>query len=336
MNTWATHHLARLAAPIVVAGLAAHQVAAQQSEDAEEPLDEQAQHLAAPVAPPMEVSPADASTRALGQDSPVQQPTLIREGAVLNQRIGVLRRLRGGGWAFIAHSPIGERIALVLMPNTRLTEMTRMVDAAPDPIAFELSGQVFAYRGRNYLLASRFRATTAETAQTAQIAQPPATPKTDNDPFTEQQTPSGATSIDDLLAEVDDRSEPPAKAPTDRARAEASLTEDTAHGLALLREGTVISARLGRLRPSTTASGSGWMLVADADADMMEDALAGVPLLLMPCQNLQGMERLVSDFGDRLRFTVSGIVHVYDGQNYLLPTMYLVELDRSGNLTSAQ
>lgn len=78
------------------------------------------------------------------------------------------------------------------------------------------------------------------------------------------------------------------------------------------------------------------MLLTDADVDAGGDSAATVPLLLMPCQNLSGMERLITEHGDSLRFIVSGVVYVSGGQNHLLPTMYLVELDRSGNLTSAQ
>ncbi|MCA9292446.1 MAG: hypothetical protein KDA20_01385 [Phycisphaerales bacterium] len=300
----------------------------------------EAEQLAKPQAPPMEVAPADAVPGLLGDASPVPQPALIREGAVLSQRVGVLRRLRGGGWAFLSAAPDGSRLALVLLPSTRLTEMTRLVESTNDPIGFEISGQVYAYRGRNYLLPTRFHTTASQDAplEHQPSSSKPTPAAEDTSPFGEGvQGLRSTPSIDELLADVEERSgvATPLPAILEEGGADTA-SNDAAHGLAMLREGTVVSARLGRMRPSTVAGGSGWMLIADADADTAGDALTTLPLLLMPCQNLQGMERLVGEYGDALRFTVSGVVYVFEGQNYLLPTMYLVELDRSGNLTSAQ
>jgi hypothetical protein len=301
-------------------------------------LDKEAEQLSRPTPPPLEVAPADSSIT-INAAAPFPKPALIREGAVLSQRHGILRRMRSGGWAFLSTRPDdGSRIALILMPSTRLTEMTRLVESSPDPISFEVTGQVFAYQGRNYVLPTRFRTGSVDDI-VPQSEAPSATPapSSGNGLSSNGQQSDAEPTIDDLLATVEDRSGPQGESSAaPQSDMDESLATDSEHGLALLREGVVISARLGRLRPATTTAGSGWMLVADADADTGGDALATLPLLMLPCQNLTGMERLVADHGDTLRFTVSGVIYVYDGQNYLLPTMYLVELDRSGNLTSAQ
>lgn len=330
-RTQLTHLAIALA---VVVGSVAY---AQPGDQSFEEPDPQAGLLATPQVPPMEVAPVDATQGLPGNASPVPQPAMIREGAVLSQRVGVLRRLRGGGWAFLSAAADGSHLALILLPSTRLTEMTRLMESTDDPIGFEVSGQVYAYRGRNYLLPTRFHTMAiADIPVTPAPRQAPATAGAA--PFDERTSqPSSTPSIDDLLADVEERSGTSREAlPQDEEHVADPATNDAAHGLAMLREGTVVNARLGRLRPSTTAGGSGWMLVTDADADTPGDAFSTLPLLLMPCQNLQGMERLVSEFGDNLRFTVSGVVYIAEGQNHLLPTMYLVELDRSGNLTSAQ
>lgn len=60
------------------------------------------------------------------------------------------------------------------------------------------------------------------------------------------------------------------------------------------------------------------------------------PMRIIPCLNLQEMERLTQTHAVALEFKVSGQVFVYDGRNYLLPTMYLIEADRDGNVTAGQ
>lgn len=92
----------------------------------------------------------------------------------------------------------------------------------------------------------------------------------------------------------------------------------------LLREGTLLSSRTGRM---VRGQGGEWLLVFDASADSVVDP----PMVLMPCLNLMAMERVAERGGEGVTFSVSGQVFVYRGRNYLLPTMYVV--NRRGELT---
>jgi len=54
-------------------------------------------------------------------------------------------------------------------------------------------------------------------------------------------------------------------------------------------------------------------------------------MILHACKLLETMEKTVQEQGDDIPFIVSGQVFVYRGANYLLPTLYQIDLDR-GNL----
>jgi hypothetical protein len=133
----------------------------------------------------------------------------------------------------------------------------------------------------------------------------------------------------------------------------------------LVREGTMLTARRGRLLRGAMGefifapdNGTGMAPPTKPDAkrgtkadekgatakEAATQALAANdpasmalgPMRLIPCLNLQEMERLTQTHAVPLEFKISGQVFVYDGKNYLLPTMYLIEADRDGNVTSGQ
>lgn len=85
----------------------------------------------------------------------------------------------------------------------------------------------------------------------------------------------------------------------------------------LLREGTFLTSRRGRMVRSSTGE---WVYTFDSDAQGQSDP----PMILMPCLNLMAMERLAERGGDALTFSVSGQVFVYHGKNYLLPSLYVI------------
>ncbi|MBY0309134.1 MAG: hypothetical protein K2Q09_10370, partial [Phycisphaerales bacterium] len=99
-------------------------------------------------------------------------------------------------------------------------------------------------------------------------------------------------------------------------------------GTRLIRENTFITQRRGRMTRSMTNE---WVFTMDADA---KGARGEPAMVLMPCLNLQNMEKAVERSGEGTSFTLSGTVYVYKGRNYLLPSMFVV--NRRSDLAPAQ
>ena len=93
----------------------------------------------------------------------------------------------------------------------------------------------------------------------------------------------------------------------------------------LLREGEFLINRRGRVKRAP--DGTQMLFIFDADSKDSPEA----PMVLMPCRELQTMEDVVADRGDRVVFLLTGQVFVYRGANYLLPTKWTLQFDR-GNL----
>jgi hypothetical protein len=81
---------------------------------------------------------------------------------------------------------------------------------------------------------------------------------------------------------------------------------------AVMREGTFIVDRVGRLTRST--EGRQMEFTFDADGRNMTDP----PVILLPNQNLMKMEAAVSGNRQDLRFRITGEVTEYNGRNYVL------------------
>ena len=128
-------------------------------------------------------APAGAQTRppadATEQAPPAQRRAagpLMREGSFLTAVQGrVHQDLRTGWWSFTTDSsgdatdeseessgeaapgqpPAG--LELILLPNSKLEDIKQVIDAteeADEDLVFEISGRLFVYHGRNFLLAT--------------------------------------------------------------------------------------------------------------------------------------------------------------------------------------
>ena len=82
--------------------------------------------------------------------------------------------------------------------------------------------------------------------------------------------------------------------------------------LNLMREGTYIVDRTGRLTKS--ADGQQLEFTFDADAQAMQDP----PVVILPNLKLMQMENAVNSSSRDLRFRISGMVTEYRGRNYVL------------------
>jgi hypothetical protein len=82
--------------------------------------------------------------------------------------------------------------------------------------------------------------------------------------------------------------------------------------LNLIREGTYLPDRTGRLTHS--ADGQTAELTFDADGKALKDP----PMIILPNQKLMQMENAVTGNSRDLRFKVTGVVTEYKGRNYIL------------------
>jgi hypothetical protein len=267
---------------------------------------------ARPQHPNAETGATDSGTEMTWKPGPGQ---LVREGSFLRNRRG--RLVRGEGtWVYVFDKDAqgNAEPPMVMSPCRRLREMQQALELQARTLTFQTTGQVFAYEGRNYFLPTFFGVIAAE-----RIASPPeaeASAPTSRDP-------SGA----DLVREMSGGARP---AVTPRANGGNGRLDASAEPMASLREGITIVSRRGRVvRDAGQLS-----FVTDNDAGQ-----SGKPepaLTLMPCMNLEAIERIVNRRGDQAVLTMSGRIFAYEGRNHLLPTFFVEEPDREGNLIPAQ
>ncbi len=225
---------------------------------------------------------------------------------------------------------------MILQPSIRLMEMRRLAESRKETITFSLSGQVFVYNRRNYLLPTAFTTVASESFQPpAPVAPAGGGGGTGAQPGTvagarEQADPQGA----DLLNEINQRDRARFDAPRPAA-APAGAGNAAGGGVgSLLREGLTLVKRRGRVERSGGAAGGSWIFLPDTGAG--NEGSIDAPLRLLPCMLLAEIERYAREGGERQVITLSGQVYTYDDRNYLIPTVYLIERDREGNLIPAQ
>lgn len=242
---------------------------------------------------------------------------LVREGSFLRNRRG--RLVRGeGAWVYVFDKD-GQGNAeppMVMLPCRRLREMQQALELRARTLTFQTTGQVFAYEGRNYFLPTFFGVIAAERIALPTEAEAAAPASRD---------PSGA----DLVREMSGGARP---AVTPRANGGNGRADTSAEPMASLREGITIVSRRGRVvRDAGQLS-----FVTDNDASTRGAGKPEPALALMPCMNLEAIERIVDRRGDRAVLTMSGRIFAYEGRNHLLPTFFVEEADREGNLIPAQ
>jgi hypothetical protein len=294
-------------------------------------------------------SAADAaSTSPGGQDditAPVRRPPLLREGSALVRVIGEMHfNEETGDWRFIIDrtDPRYGEHELRVMPSSHLREMERLRDAVDDDddrLVMEVTGQVYVYKGWNYLLPThppllisrdeavdRLEANEMETgrgegesdAAEQGPADAAATGVDDDDPVRAAARGDSTAEILEALEratgpvirrpEVDDR-------PTTAARPNRRGADVVADARRLLAEGSMLVDRLGTLRRTDTG---GWMFIFDADAEGQGDP----PAVLLPSMVLERMEKYAQSQGRDVKVLLSGQVTTYRGRNFILPTMY--------------
>jgi len=306
---------------VLATALPAH---AQMFEDLDDPRPEP--EPIAPTDPPETEQPVPGLTggldwlqRVRGEELDVPRPGLLPEGSFLIRRPGHLVELPTGHrvWVPLAESRRAGEGPMLLVPCLTLSRLETSMQSAPDEPVL-ISGEVFVYHGRNYLLPTAFgRVTDSYEPQVS----------TDDDdgeqPGEADPAISDNPDIDELMRELDD-------SVADRGLTLPSRDADDGSGgigsrppPGLVPEGTYLTRRSGRL----IRNGAGaWTVTFDNDADS-----SGViePMTVVPCRLLQQLEPRAQRRGDQLSLTVSGRVYTHADRNYLVPTL-MQEIEPTG------
>lgn len=292
--------------------------------------------------------PDDQSSATRSDPAAAPPASLRREGTFIVSRSARMAPVSRGSSAwmilFDATPDQPQPPPMYLMPCRILEDMEAIHrDRGDDPVRFTVSGQVFVYRGANYLLPT-LMSPAPQRDEPPQESQEQADPP-DRDQPSEQDADEQQRSAEEVLEELlrrrserDGTTGPAsADAPGDRrpsapapvSPASSGDVSGTAPGAAerLMREGSFIITRRARMVPVGQDS-SAWMILFESDTG----ADGAPPMYLMPCRMLEDMEAIVRDQGDAAKFIVSGEVFVYRGTNYFLPTLMKLAPDR-GNLS---
>jgi hypothetical protein len=88
----------------------------------------------------------------------------------------------------------------------------------------------------------------------------------------------------------------------------------------LMREGTLVVDRLGRLSHSDTGAAE---FTFESDGKAMHDP----PMLLLPNLKLGELEAVVATNNRDIKFRLTGVVSEYKGRNYLMVEKFIVPID---------
>lgn len=250
---------------------------------------------------------------------------VLPEGSFLSERRGILVPVGDRDWGFVFDADANgdaER-PMLLQPSLRLAEMVRLRASRHRTATFVVSGRVMIHHGVNVLMPVEARLVPTEGAGVSAEAEAEKTKEANRvlDPDTSD------SSIDALLARID-----AARGEQDNAIAGSALGDAAAQARGdLVPEGTNLVSMRGRIVRNDTGR---LVFAREGDSGPL-NASAG-EMVLLRCRNLEALEQLWQRHSDRFAVFVSGPVTVFEGSNYLLPLMYVVESRQSGELNSAQ
>ena len=132
-------------------------------------------------------------------------PELVREGSFLVRRRGILVPVSEGRWGYVFDEDAegDAEPPMLLQPSLRLAEMVRLARSRSETVTFEVSGQVFVYRGRNYLLPQSFATFSHDRQASAAEADAEGSGSGDESER-ERRSARRADAVDELLRAVDE------------------------------------------------------------------------------------------------------------------------------------
>jgi hypothetical protein len=252
---------------------------------------------------------------------------VVREGTHFVGRTGQLNHTIDGQLAIFIFDNDGAATKsppMLVLPNWNLLRMESVTVTKGNVVNFQnVSGTVTEYKGRNYILIDTAQTTLAGTVPAAPVVVPspkifpPPSQASASKPTTA--SVSGISSdqmMSHLLAPRPLSGQPlpsvAATAPTSDASTGPAAVAPHAPVLKVLREGTHLINRIGRLNHSP--DGQQATFTFDSDSKTMQDP----PIIIMPNLKLSSMESAIIGKAADVHFRVSGTVSEYKGRNYIL------------------
>jgi len=204
-----------------------------------------------------EAEPAPAVPLSTGeQQADAPDIVLLREGSHLVRVVGRLCSDTASGSWTLTIDPDAERMPnyeLTLLPCSYLEEVQQVIVAAPEhELIFEITGQVFVYHDRNYVMPTHPPLLVGHTPETRDEVADDAPTGTEETPPTSAQdtaaTSGGGQTAADIIKELEASTRPPVRRPAaapDSRRGDAEKPK-------LRLEGTVLT---DRRREAEAASG---------------------------------------------------------------------------------
>lgn len=284
-------------------------------------------------------------------DGSVAARRFYPEGTFLNRRVGTLVKTNAGDVIFIPERSANARSepAVALLPCQTLERIEVLQHAFAPTSRAVVSGQVFVYYDRSYMLPtlisietrtdkpeSKPRPTPDAKPGAPSNATPGSAPgSTAGDKPADKARPVDANdpNVAELIQELEGKRGParvpdaavitslapsPQDKPADKPGEVAGRPQDKAAKPApeapLTTDGSVVFNRRGRVIRLAT----GALAVAfDGDAD----SPATGAMMMLRCRTLQRLEDFLAKTGDSGPVNVSGRVFTHKGRNYLLPTL---------------
>ncbi len=241
----------------------------------------------------------------------VPKGRLLPEGTFVGRQAGIMAQVPTGEWIFIfQRDEDGKQLPpMVMLPSQTLARMESVVEGSGNP-AIIVSGEVFVYRGRNFLLPTVFGSAplTEPTDDTGEPDEPDeqladAPPMDPTDPLAIDPR------VEALIADITSRQGVP------RGLAPAQDVDGGAE--AATPEGSFLQRRHGRM---TRLTGGEWAIVFDNDH--RADGHVDPPAVLLPCKMMERLEYVADRFGDDRPIEFTGRVYRYKGRTYALATLF--------------
>lgn len=265
------------------------------------------------------------------------------EGTFLSRRRGSIFKASTGDLVFIPERDRkgkGES-PMVLLPCQTLARLEATPDLASPSTTVILSGEVFVYFDRQYMLPSAFAFDSASSSPapsnpapdtkpsstTPTSAAPASTPETTATPASTQPPQLNDPEVADLIRDLEAKrgSAKAIDVPKPADARKPDETKDEAKGVR--PEGTTIVSRRARLSRLP-----GGQLAATFDGGTTN--AGDKPVVFLRCRLVQKLDELAQSRGDDLQLVLSGRTFVYGGRNYILPT--LAQVVPAGDVRSLQ